>query len=137
VIYHNGRGLLKDDKMAVKWFTLAAEQGSADAQYNLGVMYANGEGVRQCGKAAVKWYTLAAEQGHANSQGNLSIQYALGKGVKENKVKAHMWANIARFNGLEDVTKVMGFLIEKMTPLQIEQAHSLARECIAKDYKDC
>ena len=67
----------------------------------------------------------------------MSIQYALGRGVTEDKVKAHMWANIARFNGFEDVTKVIGFLVEKMTPLQVKKAHNLARECVAKDYKGC
>ena len=34
----------KDDAEAVKWFRMAAEQGNADAQYNLGVMYDTGEG---------------------------------------------------------------------------------------------
>ena len=29
---------------ALKWYRLAADQGDADAQYNLGVMYANGQG---------------------------------------------------------------------------------------------
>ena len=31
----------------VKWHRLAAEQGHASAQYNLGVMYDNGDGVVQ------------------------------------------------------------------------------------------
>ena len=61
-------GVPQDDKTAVKsvkWYTLAAEQGYATAQYNLGFMYNNGEGVPQDDKTAVKWYTLAAEQGYA------------------------------------------------------------------------
>ena len=36
-----------------------AEQGDADAQFNLGVMYANGEGVPQDEAEAVRWYRLA------------------------------------------------------------------------------
>ena len=39
---------------------LAAEQGNADAQDNLGVMYANGKGVPQDYKIAVKWFKLPA-----------------------------------------------------------------------------
>ena len=35
----NGEGVPENDKTAVKWYTLAAEQGISDAQYNLGVMY--------------------------------------------------------------------------------------------------
>jgi len=43
----------------------AAEQGDAEAQYNLGVRYANGEGVPEDYKEAVKWFRKAAEQGFA------------------------------------------------------------------------
>ena len=39
-----------------------AEQGDADAQFNLGVMYANGEGVSQDYVEAHMWYNLAAAQ---------------------------------------------------------------------------
>ena len=42
-----------------------AEQGDADAQYNLGVMYANGEGVPQDAAEAVRWYRISADVGLA------------------------------------------------------------------------
>ena len=35
VMYSNGRGAPQDDKEAVKWFRLAAEQGEAFAQQRL------------------------------------------------------------------------------------------------------
>ena len=38
-------GVPEDDAEAVRWFRLAAEQGGATAQYNLGLMYGDGEGV--------------------------------------------------------------------------------------------
>ena len=46
----------------------AAEQGDADAQYNLKVAYGTGEGVAQDDAEAVRWYRLAAEQGNAGAQ---------------------------------------------------------------------
>ena len=49
-------------------YRLAAEQGDAGAQFNLGGMYDSGEGVPQDYKTAAKWYRLAAEQGDADSQ---------------------------------------------------------------------
>ena len=52
---------------AVKWFKLAAEQGLANAQFNLGVMYENGQGVPKNDETAVMWYRLSAEQGYANA----------------------------------------------------------------------
>ena len=46
-----------------KWAKIAAEQGNAVAQFNLGVLYANGQGVRQDYQEAAKWYRKAVEQG--------------------------------------------------------------------------
>jgi len=45
-----------------EWRPLA-EQGNANAQYNLGGMYANGQGVPQDYVQAHKWFNLAATQG--------------------------------------------------------------------------
>ena len=46
-MYATGQSVPQDDAEAVKWYRLAAEQGTADAQYNLGVRYAKGRGVPQ------------------------------------------------------------------------------------------
>jgi len=57
-----------------------AEQGDANAQFNLGVMYANGRGVPQDDAAAVRWFRLAADQGNAGAQHNLGFMYGTGAG---------------------------------------------------------
>ena len=44
---------------------LAAEQGSADAQFSLGVMYTNGRGVPQDYVRAHKWLNLATSRASA------------------------------------------------------------------------
>jgi len=49
----------RNDAEAVRWYRLAAEQGYADAQNNLGVMYAEGQGVSQDNVAAHMWFSLA------------------------------------------------------------------------------
>jgi len=46
----------KDYATALELFRPLAEQGDAQAQYNLGVMYDTGEGVPQDYALAVKWY---------------------------------------------------------------------------------
>ena len=51
-----------DYATALKEWTPFAEQGDADAQYNLGFMYRNGQGVPQDYNTAVKWYTLARQK---------------------------------------------------------------------------
>ena len=42
VNYFRGNSVPKDLKKATYWFTKAAEQGHANAQYNLGTCYAKG-----------------------------------------------------------------------------------------------
>jgi hypothetical protein len=48
----------------VKWYTLAAEQGYAAAQTNLGVMYSIGQGVVQDIVYAYLWVSIAAANGN-------------------------------------------------------------------------
>ena len=60
-------GVAKNESEAVRWYTLAANQGDTDAQYNLGVCYERGIGVAKNESEAVRWYTLAAKQGQANA----------------------------------------------------------------------
>jgi len=52
---------------AVKWYTLAAEQGNANAQLNLGLMYGEGKGVPQDYVRTHMWLSLAASTGNENA----------------------------------------------------------------------
>ena len=62
-----------DDAEAVRLYRQAAEQGNADAQFNLGVMYLDGDGVPQDDAEAMRWFRQAAEQGNAQAQTNLGV----------------------------------------------------------------
>ncbi|MBE6662165.1 MAG: sel1 repeat family protein [Ruminococcaceae bacterium] len=48
---------------AVKWYRKAAEQGHAEAQYNLAVCYRMGRGVPMNDAIAEFWFNKASEQG--------------------------------------------------------------------------
>ena len=50
-----------------------AEQGDADAQYNLGVMYATGKGVKQDNIYAHMWWNIAASQENKDAIENRDI----------------------------------------------------------------
>ena len=113
------------------WYRKAAEQGYANAQYNLGVMYDNGEGVPQDYQEAMSWYRKAAEQGNASAQYNLGVSYANGQGVPQDYVQAHKWINLAASRtkeNAEDFRLARDSLAEKMTALQVAEAKRLARE---------
>ena len=136
-MYAKGHGISQNYKTALKWYTLAANQGNANAQFKLGFMYDEGTGVSQDYKTAMKWYTLAAEQGNSSAQGNLGVMYAFGNGVIKDYVRAHMWGNIAFSIGGPDKGEVRDFVEKKMTLSQLENAQKLALECIRKKYKGC
>ena len=101
-MYANGEGVPENDAEAVKWYRLAAEQGHADAQFNLGNMYARGDGVPENDAEAVKWYRLAAEQGDAVAQYNLGVMYANGEGVLRSGAAAADWFYKAGLAYLEE-----------------------------------
>jgi len=67
-MYDNGEGVAKDEAEAVKWYRKAADQGFANAQFNLGYMYANGRGVVKDEVEAYKWYLLAGAQGDEDAK---------------------------------------------------------------------
>ena len=48
---------------AALWMRMAAEQGLAAAQYDLGLMYLRGRGVVQSRRDGVRWFRRAAGQG--------------------------------------------------------------------------
>ncbi|MGO4916793.1 tetratricopeptide repeat protein [Pseudogemmobacter sp. W21_MBD1_M6] len=66
-MYFNGNGVPQDYAEAMTWFRLAAEQGDAGAQNNLGMMYKIGWGVPQDNQTAHMWYNLAAASGNPKS----------------------------------------------------------------------
>ena len=74
-----GGGPESDPAEAAKWYRLAAGQGHAIAQNNLGNMYAYGRGVPQDDAEAVRWYRQAAAQGEAEAQYNLGLMYTNGR----------------------------------------------------------
>ncbi|XP_026568663.1 protein sel-1 homolog 2 [Pseudonaja textilis] len=59
--YFYGFGTTKDYVSAVTYYTLAANQLSAEAMFNLAYMYEHGLGVPQDIHLARRWYDLAAE----------------------------------------------------------------------------
>ncbi|CAK0744461.1 conserved hypothetical protein [Gammaproteobacteria bacterium] len=67
-MYRDGRGVNQDNHEAVSWYLKAAEQGDADAQFNLGIMYAEGRGVAQDIREAALWLRKAAEQGDEDAE---------------------------------------------------------------------
>jgi TPR repeat protein len=104
-----------------------AEQGSAWAQFSLGLMYDNGTGVPQDNKEAAKWYRKAAEQGVARAQSNLGLRYYKGQGVLKDDVNDYAWAYAGSANGNDQGSKNRDIIAKEMTPEQIAEAQKLSK----------
>jgi TPR repeat protein len=116
----------KDEAEAVKWWRKAAEQGMANAQYNLGVCCANGHGVAKDNAEAVNWYRKAAEQNDTLAQYNLGFCYYKGVGVAKNAVQVYKWWLLAGAQGYEDAKEGMTMLEHLLTRAQLAKGQKLA-----------
>ena len=65
-----GDGVNKDQAEAVKWYRMAAEQGVADAAFELAKCYRFGIGVRRNRVTASKWLQKAAERATRGKDGS-------------------------------------------------------------------
>ena len=92
-----------------EWYPLA-EQGDAEAQFNLGLMYRKGLGVPRHYAEAMKWYRKAAEQGDAQAQYNLGFMYDIGLGVPEDYAEAVKWFRKAAEQGNAKAQTYLGFM---------------------------
>ncbi len=126
-----------DYATALREWRPLAEQGNANAQFNLGLMYDNGQGVPQDYAKALQWWRKAAEQGNAKAQSKLGFMYRNGLGVPQDYVQAHMWYNLVASRSppgmdRDRAVKNRFIIAQKMTPAQISEAQKLAREWTPK-----
>ncbi|MBR5213143.1 MAG: sel1 repeat family protein [Akkermansia sp.] len=90
----------KEYEKAAECFRQAAEQGHAQAQFELGACYSLGKGVSEDSAEALKWFRKSAEQGHEYSCLMLGIYYECGKGgVDKDIAEAEKWYRRAAAHG--------------------------------------
>lgn len=118
---------------AVRYYEMAANQGHASSQLQLGHIYGMGDGVTQNYSEMVRWLSKAAEQGIMEAQHYLGEAYAEGKGVNVDRSLAHMWLTFASEAGLERSALALTALETEMTQNQIARAKELAREWMRTD----
>jgi TPR repeat protein len=97
-----------DDVETSNNYLEAAEQGDAQAQYQLGLLYSEAQGVAQNHAEALAWFRKAAEQGVAASQYRLGRAYARGLGVEQNNEEAVKWLRKAAEKGDADAQFMLG-----------------------------
>jgi len=103
-----------------------ADQGNADAQWQMGVRYHSGENVPHDDAQAMQWFLRAAEQGNVAAQSALGAYYWAGRGVPEDLSKAYFWSAIALANGDENSKARLEGLASQMTHAQVSAARQRA-----------
>ena len=99
-------------KPDAKKITQLAEQGDAEAQYELGRMYFLGKGMPRNATKALEWYQKAAEQGNALAQNELGNLYSKGVLVKQNIFEAAKWYQKAAEQGIANAQYNIGYLYD-------------------------
>lgn len=105
-------GIKTDFVKAAKWFEEAAHNGSANAQYNLGVLYHQGLGVSKDTAKAIEMYRVAASNHHPEALYNLAIAYVEGVGVEYNPQIAATYFEQSANGGIVEAAYSLGLLQE-------------------------
>lgn len=107
-----------------------ADNGDADAQWQMGVRFHNGEDVPRDDAQAMQWFQRAAEQGNVAAQRALGAYYFAGRGVPTDFSKAYFWSAIAGAQGDEMSKSRLPVLALQMTQSQIAAARQQAEQWI-------
>ena len=110
--YREGRGGVgRDPAEAARWFTVAAENGVPEAQYNLGLMHYRGEGVPRQLYEALRWMRQAATGGHVPAQRAVGQLYLTGLDTMgQDLIEARAWLASAASNGDRESQRLLGEL---------------------------
>lgn len=111
--YDNGLGVERDVDKAIEWYRKAADQGLAEAQFNLAHILVS-EDISTVG--AAEYMLKAAEQGMADAQYLMGVTYAEGIGVEPDEEKARLWLKRAVAQGQKDAAKFLKKMNESKKP---------------------
>lgn len=106
--YDHGIGVKRDVDKAVEWYKKAADQGLAEAQFNLAHILV-AEDISAVG--AAEYMLKAAKQGMPDAQYLMGVTFAEGIGVEPDEEQAKLWLNRAIAQGQKDAAK----FLKKMT----------------------
>ena len=87
-MYTQGKGIIKNNKIALDWYRKAAIQGNAIAQHNIGSLYECGTDIPRDYRLACKWFQKAALNGYESAKYKLALHYKEGTGVPMNLNRA-------------------------------------------------
>ena len=112
----------------------AVDQGHVPAMHALGEIryYAEKDFI-----AASTLFLQAAQNGHADSMFFLANMHMNGEWVAQDAIKAYMWAELSVMLGNNNGDLLRTQIAEELSANDIFQAEGMARQCQARQFKDC
>jgi len=128
-----GVGVAKDPQAGAGWLLRAAEAGSAQAAFNVGVMYERGFVVERDSSRAVEWYRKAAEGDVPAAKHNLALLLRDGKGAPRDAKRAIELLRSAARQGMAASMFSLGDMYERGDADSKDLAAALAWFAIAAE----
>ena len=114
ILYEEGTFVAQDERKALEYYLMAAENGSTGAMNNIGNFFLHGKGVAKDYDKAFAWYQKASElSGNAAAQCSLGMCYQYGYGTKTDYEKARCLYELSAKQGLGLAYYRMGLLYEQ------------------------
>jgi TPR repeat protein len=113
---------------AVRWWTLAAEQGDPESLFNLGQAYRLGLGTTKDEAKAFELFLKAALAGVAAAQSRIGLAYATGEGGALDPIEACKWIELAATRGDKAALANRARARKLLSPAQQAEAERRASE---------
>jgi localization factor PodJL len=130
-----GVGVAKDQQAAAGWLLRAAQRGSMQSAFNVGVMYERGFVVERDSTKAVEWYRKAAEADVPMAKHNLALLLRDGKGAPRNAKEAVELLRSAARQGMAASMFSLGDIYERGDEGIKDPAIALAWFAIAAEFE--
>lgn len=108
----DGKGIAKDEQLALSLYEKAASQGNVSAQLKLGKIYQKGLGIKKNFARAFDYYQKAAVTGSPEAKFELGNMYAFGLGTTVDAKKALELLEAAWESGVARSAGIIGYVYE-------------------------
>jgi uncharacterized protein len=127
---------VRDSALKIDALQPAAEQGSAEDQYNLGLQYEKAR--PRDHREAVRWYRMAAMQRHAGAFHRLCALSDIGRGIPQDYQEALRWCRLAADQGHGQAMFVIATHYEKAlgVPKDVVQAYQWYNLAASNGYEE-
>ena len=129
-----GAGVPKDQQAGAGWLLRAAQHGSAQSAFNVGVMYERGFVVERDSTRAVEWYRKAVEANLPMAKHHLALMLREGKGVPRNGQEAVDLLRSASRQGMTAAMFTLGDIYERGDVAPKDPAIALAWFAITAEF---